>query len=142
MSRYFYIFKQLIQLGTGMAIKGFVNDVFGQMRRELLDKVIHESTQESAASETNFGHTRLKQVAGIQGDQITIGCIVVCHAGDDPYAQTKTDVSFDNVSIGSSKYHLRSKATVDKGFIQFGAAGKTKYVGHNRILGNFFKRQI
>ena len=52
-----YTVKQLIQFSAAVTIKGFINDVLGQMRCKLFDKVIHEPTQESTTTKPDFGHT-------------------------------------------------------------------------------------
>ncbi len=58
------------------------------------------------------------------------------HAGNHPDAKAKTDVGFDNVSIGGGEDDTRRQPGAVKGGIQLGAAGKPKGIGDQRVLAS------
>ena len=75
------------------------------MGGEQLYKVIHKFAHIGAPAKAHLGNARLKQMPGIQGDQIAVGTGVIGHLRDDTNAQTQTHIGLDHIGIGGGKHH-------------------------------------
>ena len=110
------------------------------MRRKTLNKIIHIAAKEGAAAETYLRGAVAENTVSIKLHQVGIGDRIHRHAGNHPDAKAKTDVGFDNVSIGGGEDDTRRQPGAVKGGIQLGAAGKPKGIGDQRVLGQLFNR--
>ena len=125
-----------------MALDRLGHHLTGQVRRELLDEIAHEATQESATAETDLGDAGLEQLAGIQAHQVTVKLGIDRHLGHDAHAQPQAYISLDHVGVGGGEHHLRGQAAVVERLVQLGTASEAEHVGDNRVFGHRFERQL
>src|SRR5690606_39785966 len=86
--------EEFVDFGAGVALIGLFNQLAFQMWREQLDEFVHEPAQESAATESDFGDARRKQMAGIESNQIAVELRLIGHMGDDADTQAETHIGF------------------------------------------------
>lgn len=89
MHRQFDAVEQFFEFLLVVTLDGLGHDFPGQVRREFLDEIAHETAQEGATTETDLGHAGFEQLAGVQYHQITVELGIDGHLRDDAHAQAR-----------------------------------------------------
>ena len=108
----------MIHLGLILTSQHPLDNRALQVRRKHGNELIHVRTQHRTASDADAGDAVIKQMTGIQSDQIRILFRIKRHAGYNTNAHPQSDIGLDDVRIGSRKYNPGVQPFRREGIIQ------------------------
>lgn len=80
-----------------------------------------------------------EDIMGINAHQVRVGDRINRHTGNYPHAEAQAYIGLNDIGIGRGKNYTRLKPrTVERG-VQFRTSGKSKRVGHQRVLRQFLQ---